>query len=238
MQVAQCKDSTYRAGCPTRVWAPVGKVPWRRGWLPTRIFLPRDAHGQRSLVGYSLWVTVRHDWATITSHFTLFYLNAWLALDSGTSLRQMLKPLCYKFIKCKIFYRSVQFRSVTQSYLSLRHHRLQHTRPSCPSPAREVYWNSCLSSQWRLPTISSSVVPFSSRLQSLPASGSFPMSQFFESGRQVIVVSASASVLPMNILGWFPLGWNWLDLLAVQGTLKSLLQHHSSKAPILWHFYC
>ena len=79
-----------------------------------------------------------------------------------------------------------------------------------------------------------SVIPFSSRLQSFPASGSFPMSWFFTSGGQSVEVSASASVLPMNIQDWFPLGWTGLDLLAVQGTLKSLLQHHHSKASILW----
>ena len=84
------------------------------------------------------------------------------------------------------------------------------------------------------------VIPFSSCLQSSPASGSFPTSQFFASGGQSIGVSGSTSVLPMNIQGLFPLGWtgcmmDWLDLLAVQGTLKSLLQHHSSKASILLH---
>jgi len=94
-----------------------------------------------------------------------------------------------------------------------------------------VYSNSCPLSQWRHPTISSSVVPFFSWLQSSPASGSFPVSQFFASGGQSIGVSASASVLPMNNQDWFPLRF---DLLAVQGTLKSLLQHHSSKASILW----
>ena len=83
------------------------------------------------------------------------------------------------------------------------------------------------------PTISSSVFPFSSCPQSFPASGSFQMSQLFASGGQSIGVSASASVLPMNIQDWFPLGWTWLDLLAVQGTLKSLLQHHSSEASVL-----
>ena len=82
--------------------------------------------------------------------------------------------------------------------------------------------------------ISFSVVPLSSRLQSFPISVSFQMSHF-SSGGQSIRVSASTSVLPMNIQDWFPLGWNWLDLLAVQGTLKSLLQHHSSKASILQH---
>ena len=96
---------------------------------------------------------------------------------------------------------------------SLWPHRLQHSRPPCPSPTPRVYSNSCPLSQWCHPTISSSVVPFSSRLQSFPASGSFQMSQFLTSGGQSIGVSASASVLPMNIQDWFPLGWtNWISL--------------------------
>ena len=94
---------------------------------------------------------------------------------------------------------------------SLRPHGLQHTRPPCPLPTPGVYSNSCLSHRWCHPTISSSVVPFSSRLQSFPASGSFQMSQFFASGGQNIGVSAS--VLPMNIQDWFPLGWTgWISL--------------------------
>ena len=83
------------------------------------------------------------------------------------------------------------------------------------------------------PTILSSVIQFSSHLQSFPASRSFPVRQFFESGGQSIGVSDSASVLPMNIQDGFIFGMDWLDLLAVQGTLKSLLQHHSSKTSIL-----
>ena len=118
---------------------------------------------------------------------------------------------------------------------ALRPHGLQHARPPCPSPAPGAYSNSCPSSQWRHPTISSSVVPFSSHLQSFSASGSFRRSQFFTSGEQSIGVSVSASVLPMNIQDWFPLGWtDWLNLLEVQVSLKSLLQHHTSKASILW----
>ena len=105
----------------------------------------------------------------------------------------------------------------------------------CPSPTPGVYSNSCPSSRWCHPAISSSVVPFSSHPQSLPASGSFQMSQFFTSGGQSIGVSALASVLPMNIQWLISFKIDWLDLLAVQGTLKSLLQHHSSKATILWH---
>ena len=101
---------------------------------------------------------------------------------------------------------SVQFsRSVMSD--SLRPHGLQHSRPPCPSPAPRVHPNSCPSSQWCHPAISSSVVPFSSCLQSLPASGSFPMSQLFTYGGQSIGVSASASVLPKNTQDWSPLGW-------------------------------
>ena len=92
-------------------------------------------------------------------------------------------------------------------------HGQQHSRPPCPSPAPRVYSNSCPLSQGCHPTISSSVLPFSSRLQSFPASGSFPVSQFFTSGGHIIGVSASASVLPMNIQDWFPLGWTgWISL--------------------------
>ena len=106
----------------------------------------------------------------------------------------------------------VQF---TQSVMSnsLQPHELQHARPSCPSPTPGVHPNSCSLSQWCHPTISSSFVPFSSCPQSFPASGSFQMSQFFASGGQSIGVSASASVLPMNIQDWSPLGWTgWISL--------------------------
>ena len=96
---------------------------------------------------------------------------------------------------------------------SLRPHKLQHARPPCPSPMPGVYSNSCPLSQWCHPTISSSVVPFSSHLQSFPASGSFQMSQFFTSGGQSIGTLASTSVLPMNTQDWSPLGWTgWISL--------------------------
>ena len=111
----------------------------------------------------------------------------------------------------------------------------QHTRLPCTSPTPGACSKSGPLSLCCHPNISSSVVPFSSHLQSFPASGSFQMSQLFTSGGQSIRVSASPSVLLMNIQEWFPLGIDWLDLLAVQGTLKSLLQHHSSKASILQH---
>ena len=92
-------------------------------------------------------------------------------------------------------------------------HGLQHARPPCPSPAPGVYSNSCPLNQWCHPTISSSVVPFSTHLQSFPASGSFPMNQFFASGGQRTGGSASTSVLPKNTQEWFPLGWiDWISL--------------------------
>ena len=102
------------------------------------------------------------------------------------------------------------FSSVAQSCRLFATHGLQYARLPCPSPTPEVCSNSCPSSWWCRPTISSSVVPFSSCLQSFPASGSFPVSQFFPSGGQSIGVSASASFLPMNIQDWFPLGWTGL----------------------------
>ena len=99
----------------------------------------------------------------------------------------------------------VQFSHLVVSN-SLQAHGLRHARLPCPSPTPGAYSDSCALSRWCHPTISSSVIPFSPHLQSFPASGSFPMSQFFSSGGQSIEVPASASVLPMNIQDWFPLG--------------------------------
>ena len=130
-------------------------------------------------------------------------------------------------------YSSVQFSHSVVSN-SLWPHESQHARPPCPSPTPRVYSNSCPSSQWCHPAISSSVIPFSSRSQSLPASESFPMSQLFAWGGQSTGVSVSTSVLAMNTQDWSPLGWTgWISLQS-KG-LSSLLQHHSSKASTLWH---
>ena len=115
---------------------------------------------------------------------------------------------------------------------SLRPHESQHTRPPCPSPITGVHPNPCPLSRWCQATISSSVISFSSCPQTFPVSGSFRMSQLFARGGQSIRVSALTSVLPMNTQDWSALGLDWLDLLAVQGTVKSPLQHHSSKASI------
>ena len=121
---------------------------------------------------------------------------------------------------------------------SLWPHEPQHARPPCPSPAPGVYPNSCPLSRWCHPAISSFVVPFFSRLQSFPASRSFQMSQLFASGGQSIGVSASTSVLPNEYSGRISFRMDWLDHLAVQGTLRSLLQHHISKASILQRSAC
>ena len=107
---------------------------------------------------------------------------------------------------------------------------LQHSRLPCPSPTPRAYSNSCPSSQWCHPTISSFVLPFSSHLQSFPASWSIPMSPFFTTGSQSYW-SFMFSISPSTPISF---RMDWLDLLAVQGTLKSLLQHHNSKASILW----
>ena len=130
---------------------------------------------------------------------------------------------------------SVQFSHSVMSD-SLWPRGLQHVRLPCPSPTPGAYSNLCPLSWWCHPTISSFVVSFSSCLQSFPASGSFQMSQFFASDGQSIGVSGSASVLPMNIQYWSPLGWTgWIFLQSKR--LSRLLQHHSSKASILRHCF-
>ena len=140
-------------------------------------------------------------------------------MEKNSSRRISLSVVCVIFLfqndmeslfQCRFLFSSVQLLSCVWL---LRPHGLQHTRPHCPLPIPGVYSNSYPLSWWCHPIISSSVVPFFSRLQSFPASGYFPMSQFFASGGQSIGVSASASVLPMNIQDWFPLGWTgWISL--------------------------
>ena len=127
------------------------------------------------------------------------------------------KKLCYIYT----MEYSVQFSCSVMSD-SLRPHESQHTRPPCPSPTPRVHTDSCPSSQWCHPDISSSVIPFSSCPQYLPASESFPMSQLFTWGGQSIGVSASASVLSMNTQDWSPLGWTgWIFLYILSIGLRS-----------------
>ena len=121
-----------------------------------------------------------------------------------------MNEICFTERKEKMFFS--QFSCSVMSD-SLQPHGLQHARLPCPTTAPGACSNSCPSSRWCHPTISSSLVLFSSCLQSLPASGSFPVSQFFASGSQSIGVSVSASVLPVNIQDWFPLGLtDWISL--------------------------
>ena len=132
----------------------------------------------------------------------------------------------------------VQFSLVQFSHSvisdSLWPHELQHTRPPCPSPTPGVHSHSCPSSRWCHPTISSSVIPFSSCPQSLPASGAFPMSQLFAWGGQSIGVSASASFLPKNTQDWSPLGWTcWISLQS-----KSLSRVFSNTTVQKHQFFC
>ena len=125
--------------------------------------------------------------------------------------------------------------SVTQSCVTLPPPGLQHTRLPCPSPSPGACSNSCPLSQWCHPTILFSVIPFSSCLQPFPASESFPTSRLFASGGQSIGASASASVLPMNIQGWFPLGLTSLICLQSERLSRVFLKHCSSKTSILQH---
>ena len=151
-------------------------------------------------------------------------------------------PALFFFLKIALAVWDLLFSSVQSNRSvmsdSSRPHGLQHTRPPFPSPTPGVYPNSCPLSWWWHPNLSSSAIPFS-RLQSFPASLSFQKRQLFSSGGQSIGISASTSVLLVNPSsersGVISFRMDWLDLLAVQGTLKSLLQHYSSKASILQH---
>ena len=129
------------------------------------------------------------------------------------NLKVIFDTLCSNLDKWIFKYcASVQF-SHSVMFHSLQPHEPQHARPPCPSPTPGVYPNSCPLSRWCQLTISSSVIPYSSCLQSFPTSGSFQMSQLFTSGGQNIGVSASTSVLPMNTQDWSPLGWaSWIFL--------------------------
>ena len=168
---------------------------------------------------------------TFSKTFLVFMLKNYISRSSFLSPQQT-KMFGHLTLEINIYF---LFSSVTQLCLSLRSHGLQHTRFPCPSSIPRACSNSCPSSPWCHPTISSYVVPFS-WLQSCPASGSFPMSQFLTSGGHTIGVSASASVSPSNDhSGLISFRIDWFDLLAVQGTPKSLLKHHSWKVSILHH---
>ena len=152
------------------------------------------------------------------------------SLGSVLTHEILVSHCCYMFNflrNCKNAFQSgyvILFSQFSSSVASdsLQPHGLHHTRPPCPSPTPRVYPNSCPSSRWCHPTISPSVIPFSSCLQSFPASGSFPMSPLYASGSQRIGVSTAASVLPINTQDWSPLGWTgWISLQS-----KTTIQKH------------
>ena len=161
------------------------------------------------------------------------YKVRWMLLRCG-SLRKVKQRICSIKGISPIIVGTYQFSSVQLlSCVWLWPNGLQHARPPCPSSTPGVYSNSCPLSRWCHPTISSSVIPFSSCLQSFPVSGSFQMSQLFASGGQRIGVSASTSVLPVNIQDLFPLGLtDWIFFLS-KGLSRVFLQHHGSKSSIL-----
>ena len=165
-----------------------------------------------------------------TFYWSFLSLFIFITLFSHSETDTSKSGLLY-FLFPSVHFSSVQFiRSVMTD--SLQPHKSQHARPRCPSPTPGVHSDSRPSSQWCHPAILSSVVPFSSCPQSLPASESFPMSQLFAWGGQSTGVSRFSISPSKEHPGPISFRMDWLDLLAVQGTLKSLLQHHSSKAYI------
>ena len=151
------------------------------------------------------------DGETMETKIGFIFLGSKITADGGECSHETKRHLLVGR-KAMTNLSSVQFSCSVMSG-SLWPHGLQHARPPCPLATPRSYSNSCPLSWWCHTAISSSVIPFSSCLQSFPASGSFPVSRFFASGGQSIGVSASASVLPMNIQDWFPLGWTgWISL--------------------------
>ena len=181
------------------------------------------------------WCAVIHGVAK--SHI---WLSDWTELNLGTQQCHQTSTVLWSCFFLLCFYSKVGclhsgFSSSSVVSDSLRPHELQHTRPPCPSPTPGVYPNSCPLSQWCHPTISSSVVPFSSCPQSFPTSGSFQISQLFASGGQSIGISASASVLSMSPMGWqIRHNWvtevNWNDIEEAESLLSRVLSY----VQLLW----
>ena len=211
-------------------------APWSQSWPQGVTSDPREHWLREDLAPYGIQMSHSHQRSkgrpqlTTTGHSCAYSCSSPLYLHLGPEAtsrynKTLLWNTC--FLKTWYFcntnhdspdiYISVQFsRSVVSD--SLPPHELQHSRLPCPSPTSKAYSNSCPLSQWCHPTISSFIIPFSSCLQSFPASGSFPMNQFLASGGQRI--EASASVLPVNIQDWFPLGWTGLISLQSKGLWK------------------
>ena len=183
--------------------------------------------------GCSEWLDLHHGIHSTHLGTYIFSQNLHIVLYSYQQYISV--PICphpHRYVT-SISFSSVQFSHSIMSD-SLRPHELQHTRPSCSSPTPRVYSNSRALSRWCHPTISSSVVPFSSCLQSFPTSGSFQMSQLFTSRGQSFGVSALTSVLPMNTQDWSPLGWTgWISLQS-----KGLSRVFSNTSVQKHQFFC
>ena len=173
-----------------------------------------------------MWYRNVNQWNKIQSPEINSHPWGHLIFDKGGKNIQWKKDSLFNKWYSKNWSVQSQFsRSIVSN--SLQPHELQHTRPPCPSPSPRVYSNSRPWSQWCHPAISSSVIPFFSCPQSLPASGSFPMSQLFTWGSQSIRVSASSSVLPMNTQDWYPLGWTGWISFGTQLSSKSKSHIHT-----------
>ena len=183
-------------------------------YLPSYLHITWIYYSFFSLVIICSFFRLWRSWKSRISHFFPPLLTSLLCTTFSNPYSLSLTDYDYTIIvldESSVFY--IQFSSVSQLCPTLQPHELQHTRPPCPSPTPRVHPNLCPLSRWCHPTISSSVVPFSSCPQSFPASGSFQMSQLFALGGQNIGVSASTSVLPMNTQDWSPLGWTgWISL--------------------------
>ena len=166
-------------------------------------------------------------------HHSTFVHNAWQTAETQMCTKKKKKK------NCTISFNRVHLTKVSCLVVSdsLQPHGLQHARLPCPSPTSGACSNSCPWSQWCHPTISSFFVPFSSCLQFFPASGSFPMSQFFASGGQSIGASASASILPINVQDRFPLGWTGFISLQSKSSQESSLTPQFKSTMLLFFFY-
>ena len=209
-----------------------GRDGWERNWWTLRDLYGPESHIM-SLLQHSVGQSSYKVHLVLVGRNTDCTTQWWsITLLEGISNGMYIgTAICGQYTLCKKV--RAQFSSVAQLCLTL----WDPKHCSTPGFTPRVCLNSCPSSQWWHPTISFSVIPFSSHLQSFPASGSFPMSQFFASGSQSNGVSVSASVLPMNVQDWFPLGWTGLISLQSKGLSLVLGLVHSKCCQIIYFVY-
>ena len=205
-------------GWPSEWWTPGNRSHGVEGLHRGHLTLQLSTWYLFAKSSYRIWILFGTGFCLLSHHVSQPQIRSSANINlpqvaqeaqPGDSSKRSLDSHLSNFVNLYL----VQFSSVTQLCQTLWSHWLKYTRPPWPSPTPRVYSTSCPLSWWCHSTASSFVVPFSSHFQSLPASGSFPMSQLFASGGQSIGVSASTSVFPMNIQHWFPLGWTgWISL--------------------------